>query len=172
MSKTIEFVVRSIVIGAGATVVMDVWAAVLRRFGVPSLNFALLGRWIGHVPRGRWLHESIAKAAPIRGELLIGWGAHYSIGITFAALLLAAFGVQWGRSPTLLPALLMGIVTAVAPLFVLQPALGAGIASWKTPTPVFNTVKSLITHTVFGVGLFLAARATGSLIQIASPITR
>jgi fatty acid desaturase len=123
MNKTIEFVVRSILIGAGATVVMDVWAAVLRRFGVPSLNFAFLGRWIGHLPRGRWLHESIAKTAPIRRELLIGWFAHYSIGITFAALLLAAFGLQWARSPTLPPALLIGIVTVVAPLFILQPAL-------------------------------------------------
>lgn len=164
MSKAIELAARSIAIGVGATAVMDLWAAVLRRFGVPSLNFAFLGRWIGHLPRGRWLHESISKAEPIQGELFIGWCAHYSIGITFAALLLAVFGVQWGRGPTLPPALLTGVVTVVAPLFILQPALGAGVASWKTPMPVFNTIKSLITHTVFGVGLFLAARATASLI--------
>lgn len=164
MNQTIEFVIRSMLIGAGATMAMDVWAAVLRRFGVPSLSFALLGRWLGHLPQGRWSHESVAKAAPIRGELLIGWCAHYSIGIAFAALLLAAFGLKWARSPTLSPALLIGIVTVVAPLFILQPALGAGIASSKTPTPVFNSFKSLITHTIFGVGLFLAARVTASLI--------
>jgi hypothetical protein len=153
-------------IGVGATMVMDIWAAVLRRFGVPSLNFAFLGRWIGHLPRGSWFHESIARTAPIRGELLLGWCAHYSIGITFAALLLALFGLQWARSPTLPPALFVGIVTVLAPLFVLQPALGAGIASSKTPTPVFNSFKSLITHTIFGLGLFLAARATASLIPV------
>jgi hypothetical protein len=164
MSASLELVARSLAIGAGATAVTDLWAAVLRRFGVPSLNFAFLGRWLGHLPRGRWLHESIAKAAPVRGELLIGWCAHYSIGITFAALLLAGFGVQWGRAPTLPPALFIGVVTVVAPLFILQPALGAGLASSKTPAPVFNTLKSLITHTVFGLGLFLAARATASLI--------
>lgn len=164
MNKTIELVVRSVLIGAGATMAMDVWAAVLRRFGVPSLNFAFLGRWVGHLLQGRWLHESIARAAPIRGELLIGWCAHYSIGITFAALLLAIYGLKWARSPTLRPALFIGIVTVVAPLFILQPALGAGIASSKTPTPVFNSFKSLITHTIFGVGLFLAARVTASLI--------
>jgi len=146
---------------------MDVWAAVLRRFGVPSLNFAFLGRWIGHLPQGRWYHESIAKTAPIRHELLIGWCAHYSIGITFAALLLAASGLQWARSPTLPAALLIGIVTVVAPLFILQPALGAGIASSKTPAPVFNSFKSLLTHTVFGIGLFLTARAMASLIPSA-----
>jgi hypothetical protein len=168
MTKTIEFVVRSIVIGAGATITMDLWAALLRRLGVPSLNFAFLGRWIGHLPRGRWGHESIAKASPIPGELLIGWGAHYSIGITFAALLLAVFGLQWGRSPTLGPALFIGIVTVAAPLFVLQPALGAGIASSRTPAPLFNSVKSLVTHTVFGLGLFFAARLTAPLISAGS----
>ncbi len=164
MNHAIEFVVRSVLIGAGATMTMDLWAAVLRRFGVPSLNFALLGRWIGHFLGGRWAHESIAKAAPVRGEILIGWCAHYSIGIAFATLLLVIFGIDWARSPTLGPALLIGIVTVAAPLFVLQPALGAGIASMKTATPLLNSIKSVVTHTVFGVGLFLAARVTAALL--------
>jgi hypothetical protein len=153
-----------VLIGAGATLTMDVWAALLRRFGVPSLDFALLGRWIGHLARGRWRHPSIARATPVRGERLLGWGAHYSIGVAFAALLLGVFGLGWARSPTLLPALFIGIVTVLAPLLVLQPALGAGIASSKTPRPLFNSFKSLITHTVFGLGLFLAAHATAWLI--------
>lgn len=164
MSEPIEFALRTILIGAGGTLGMDLWALLLRRFGIPSLNFAFLGRWIGHLPQGRWRHESIAQATPVRGELLIGWGAHYSIGITFAALLISTFGLKWARSPSLLPALFIGIVTVLAPLLVLQPALGAGIASSKTPTPVFNCMKSLVTHTVFGFGLYLAALATASLI--------
>ena len=162
MSENLEFALRTILIGAGATIVMDVWAFLLRQLGIPSLNFALLGRWLGHLPRGKWMHASIAKATPVRGESLIGWGAHYSIGITFAALLVATFGLKWARSPSLLPALFIGIVSVVAPLFVLQPALGAGIASSKTPRPVFNSVKSLVTHTVYGCGLYLAALATAS----------
>jgi hypothetical protein len=84
MNKTIEFIVRSVLIGAGATIVMDVWATVLRRLGVASLSFAFLGRWIGHLPRGQWRHESIAQAAPVPGELLLGWCAHDSIGMSFA----------------------------------------------------------------------------------------
>ena len=90
----------------------------------------------------------------------MGWFAHYSIGVTFAALLLAIYGLEWAQKPTLLPALIIGMVTVVAPLFVLQPALGAGIASSKTPMPVFNCIKSLTAHTVFGLGLYLAALAT------------
>ncbi len=159
MTTACDFVVRSFLIGVGATLTMDLWAAVLRRFGVPSLNFALLGRWIGHMPRGRWFHASIAQAPSVRGERLIGWCAHYSIGISFAALLLSTFGLTWAQSPTLGPALLIGIVTVLAPWLVLQPAFGAGIASSKTAAPLFNSFKSLVTHIVFGLGLFLSARA-------------
>jgi hypothetical protein len=157
MGTAFECVFRSVFIGAGATLVIDGWAALLRRFGVPSLNFAMLGRWIGQLLQGRLTHENIAKASPVRRELLLGWLAHYAIGINFAGLLLAKFGLAWARSPTLGPALLVGVGTVVAPLFILQPALGAGIASSKTPRPVFNTLKSLMTHIVFGVGLFVSA---------------
>lgn len=157
MTETAELLLRVLLIGVGATVTMDLWAAVLRRFGVPSLDFALLGRWLGHLPRGRFIHASIAKAAPVRGEKLLGWGLHYAIGISFAMLLVAVFGLGWARSPSLLPALLIGVVTVIAPLLILQPALGAGIASTKTPRPLFNSVKSIVTHTVYGVGLYVAA---------------
>jgi hypothetical protein len=164
MSRGLEFATRVFLIGVLATIMMDVWALLLRRFGVPSLNFAYLGRWLGHLPQGQWRHESIAKASPVRGELLLGWLAHYSIGISFAALLLSTFGLSWARAPSLLPALIIGLVTVVAPLLVLQPALGAGIASSRTPTPVLNCIKSLVTHTVYGFGLFLGALATAALL--------
>ncbi len=166
MDTKLEFALRTIAVGGGATMLMDLWAVLLRQLGIPSLNFAFLGRWIGHLPEGRFVHESIARAAPVKGELLLGWCAHYSIGITFAALLLSTFGLEWARSPSLLPALLIGIVTVVAPLLVLQPALGAGLFSSKTPTPVFNSIKSLVTHTVYGFGLYLSALATSSLFSV------
>jgi hypothetical protein len=48
---------------------MDVWALVSRHvFKIQGLDYALLGRWIGHFPQGRFFHERIAAAAPIRGE--------------------------------------------------------------------------------------------------------
>jgi hypothetical protein len=165
MGHISEFVLCAFSIGVGATIVMDIWALLLKQLGIPSLNFAFVSRWIGHFPQGQWTHASIAKAVPIRGELWIGWFAHYSIGVAFAALLLAVYGVEWARKPTLLPALIVEIVTVVSPLFILQPALGAGIASSKTPKPVFNSIKSLIMHTVFGLGLCLAAEAVATTVD-------
>jgi Protein of unknown function (DUF2938) len=172
MNAPSEFALRSLVIGVGATAIIDLWGLLLKQFGIPSLNFAFLGRWIGHHFGRRWKHESIAKASPIRGEMWIGWLAHYSIGVTFAALLLGVNGSGWARNPTLLPALVIGIITLAAPLFILQPALGAGIASSKTSKPVFNSIKSLITHIVFGIGLYLAALVAAGLIPRLSIVTR
>jgi hypothetical protein len=45
------------------------------------------------------------------------------------------------------------------PFFVMQPAMGAGIAASRTPTPWRNRLRSLATHAVFGCGLYLSAAA-------------
>lgn len=152
-----ELAIRILVIGAGATLVMDAWLFLLRRAGLPAANFTLLGRWLGHLSRGSWVRGGPAKAAPIPGEGFLGWAAHYIIGVSFAGLLVLAAGAEWARSPTIFPALITGIVSVLAPLFILQPAMGAGFASVRTPTPLLNNLRSLANHTVFGVGLYLAA---------------
>ena len=36
------------------------------------LDLGLVGRWLGHMPRGRFRHDSIARAPFISGERLIG----------------------------------------------------------------------------------------------------
>jgi hypothetical protein len=63
----------------------------------------------------------------------------------------------WLARPTLLPALLYGIGTVVFPFFIMQPALGLGFAASRTPKPTQARLKSLATHTVFGVGLYVCA---------------
>lgn len=146
-----------LLIGMGATAVMDAWLLLLQRLGVPTLNFAMIGRWAGHWRRGTWKHDAIAKAAPVRGELALGWLVHYATGIAFAALLAGIAGLQWMHQPTLLPALWLGIATVAAPWLVMQPAMGAGIASSRTPAPAKNRLRSLVNHSVFGLGLYLAA---------------
>ncbi len=163
MTQLLEGMTRIVLIGVGATMVMDSWLMLLKRLKVPTLNFALLGRWIGHLLRGKWTHDSIAKASPISGEVLLGWSAHYAIGIAFAALLIYAYGLAWARSPSLLPAVTIGIGTVIAPLFIMQPAMGSGIASSRTPTPLLNCIKSVVNHAVFGVGLYLAAFAAARM---------
>ena len=150
---------KTMLIGAGATMAMDLWTLLRTRLlGVPPPDYALVGRWLAHMPRGRFRHEAIARAEPMRGERPIGWTAHYAIGIGFAALLPAIWGPQWLDAPSLGPALAVGVATVAAPFVVMQPAMGAGIAASRTPRPSAARLQSLVTHAVFGLGLYVAAR--------------
>ena len=84
---------------------------------------------------------------------------HYTIGVTFAFLLLAIWGLDWARSPTIWPALTVGLATIIAPWFVMRPAMGAGIAASKAPNPQAARLRNIAAHTVYGVGLYCAAAA-------------
>jgi hypothetical protein len=148
-------------VGAGATAVMDAWLLLLKRLGAQATGFALLGRWVGHLARGRFAHASIAKAEPVARESSLGWLTHYAVGIAFAGLLVAVQGLGWLRQPTLMPALAVGTATVVMPLFVMQPAMGSGFAASKTSTSLKNCLRSLANHVVSGCGLYLAATALG-----------
>lgn len=160
MNEGLELCIRALLIGIGATAVMDLWAVLQKRiFDIPSLNYAMVGRWIGYLPKGQFTHQAIGKADPVSGEAVIGWTAHYVIGIIFAGFLLMISGLEWGRHPTPIPALLFGVVSVCAPFFILQPGLGAGIAASKTPQPNVMRFRSLVAHTSFGVGLYFAALA-------------
>src|SRR3954469_7462164 len=136
MELKMNMIVHAVLVGIGATLVMDLWTMLLKRgFGVRSLDYAMVGRWLGHMPRGRFAHASIAAAPAIGGERVIGWTAHYAIGVGFAALLLAVCGGEWARQPTFLPALIVAILTMAAPFFLMQPGMGLGIAASRTPNP-------------------------------------
>ena len=148
-----------VVIGVVATALMDLWLLLLLRLGVPATGFGMVGRWVGHLARGRIAHAAITRAAPVRFELALGWGVHYTIGVGYAALLVAAQGTTWHDRPTFLPALAFGALTVAAPWFVMQPAMGAGVLALKTPTPLKNSLRTLANHLVFGAGLYVAAAA-------------
>ena len=153
-----EHLTSALLIGAGATAVMDLWVIVRTRLlGIPATSYAMVGRWLGHMTRGRFRHERIAAAMPVPAERAIGWIAHYLIGIAFAAVLLVVSGIDWARSPTLMPALAVGIGSVVAPFFLMQPGMGAGIAASRTSRPNAARLQSVVTHTIFGLGLYAAA---------------
>ena len=96
----------------------------------------------------------------MRGERLVGWTAHYLIGVGFAAALVALWGLDWVRQPTIGPALIVGIGSVAAPFLVMQPGMGAGIAASRAPRPAAARIQSLITHAIFGIGLYAAALLT------------
>lgn len=153
--------VTTVLVGVGATAVTDLWTLARRAlWGVPLPDYGRVGRWLGHMPRGRFRHDAIAAAPRINGERRIGWVAHYLTGVCFAALMPALFGAAWLREPTLGPAMAVGIGTVTAPFLLMQPGMGAGIAARLTPRPTTARLHSLVLHAVFGLGLYASAWAT------------
>ena len=46
--QTSEMVLRILLVGVGATLIMDAGALIRARvFGIPSLDYGLVGRWLG-----------------------------------------------------------------------------------------------------------------------------
>jgi Protein of unknown function (DUF2938) len=73
-------------------------------------------------------------------------------------------GLDWARQPSPLPALAIGLLTSVAPFFIMQPGMGAGVAASKTPRPNMARLLTIAAHTTFGVGPYASALLS-TLIQ-------
>jgi hypothetical protein len=155
--------IEALVVGTIATLATDLWLWLLQIVGVPPANWALVGRWVAWMPRGVFVHRPIAATPSIRGELAIGWGFHYAVGIAYAALYLAISRSVLASGPTLISALVFAIALLVVPWFVMQPALGLGFFASKTPRPSVTRIISISGHAAFGVGLYLGSISTSFL---------
>ncbi len=111
-------------------------------------------------------HASITAAPQKQFECAAGWIAHYTIGLLLALAFVVLASGDWLARPTLLPALLYGIATVIFPFFILQPSFGLGIAASRTPKPAQARLKSLATHTVFGVGLYVCAAGVSYVLRL------
>jgi hypothetical protein len=157
--------ISAILLGLGATLTFDLWGLLLKHaFKIPSSNICLVGRWLRYMPEGRILHANIVAAPKKNLECATGWIAHYLIGIMFASAFVAIVGDNWLRRPTPIPAIGFGILTVLAPLLIMHPAFGFGVAASKLPDPMQARLRSLMNHTAFGVGLYLLGWSVNRLL--------
>ena len=88
------------------TLLADLWAQLLQRFGIPGLNLLCWGAGSGIFTMGSFFHVSINQARPISHELILGWlipsDWHFTRGIVTARVwrrLVKARTVVPGHSP-------------------------------------------------------------------------
>ena len=166
MEMDVAVALRAALAGVIATVGIDL-AGVLRkrRYGVPGPDWGLVGRWVCGLACGRWMLHAQDRVRPASAaERLVGWGVHYAVGIALALGLSLVAGPGWLLRPAPVLTIAFGFLTVVLPFCVMQPALGAGIAARKTLDPVRARVNSLITHGLFGCGLFFGSLAGSVLL--------
>ncbi|OKY25805.1 DUF2938 domain-containing protein [Thalassotalea sp. PP2-459] len=154
----IEWIINSVLIGIGATVVLDLWSLFIEKlFNMPPLNWRMVGRWVGLMSDGKFYHQNISQSKAVNNELLIGWVTHYIIGVIFAgAFLLIVNESVTLTSVSFLSSVIFGMVTVVFPFCIMQPCMGLGFVASKAPKPNIARIRSLINHMVFGVGLYVA----------------
>ncbi len=148
--------IQGVLIGVIATIGMDIWAAIVKfLFRLPTADWAMVGRWFGHMPRGIFVHHPISVSAPIPNELAVGWIGHYVTGVVYGLAYLFIIQVLLSSGPSLISALVFGLVTLVAPWFIMQPAMGAGVFATLAPRPNVIRLVNLSMHAVFGASLYI-----------------
>ena len=151
-----ELTIQGVLIGVIATVGMDIWAAIVKQvLRLPTADWAMVGRWFGHMSRGKFVHRPISESAPIPHELVIGWIGHYVTGIVYGLAYLYIVQILLPTGPSLNSALIFGLITLAAPWFIMQPAMGAGVFATKTPRPSLMRLINLSMHAIFGVSLYV-----------------
>lgn len=151
-------VAAGVLMGLSGTIAMDIWAWVQARLGIaPFPNWAMPGRWLGHVLRGRVFHDDIGAAEPVASELSLGWAFHYGVGILYGLIWAALAGSAWLAAPTFVPVWIFALITIAAGWFLLQPGMGLGWGASKTPNPWKVRGLGLLAHSVFGLGMWVGA---------------
>ncbi len=151
--------VVGLIVGILATVTMDVVAMMALRLGIAGRGPRrtgpdLIGCWIGYLLQGKFRHTDILQTPPLRGELLLGLVAHYSIGIVLILVYLGLLVVAQAK-PTALNAILYGTATTVFPWFLMFPSQGMGWLGRDAPGDAHLVRISLCNHIVFGLGIAL-----------------
>ena len=158
MSTEATDLLTAALIGLGATAFLDLWSLFLKRvFQAPLPNFCVVGRWFSHMTEGRFRHASIATASQRPSECAVGWIAHYVIGAFYGLVFVALASGGWLAQPTVVPALIFGVVTVILPFLIMQPAFGLGLAASRTPNPWQARMRALLSHAVFGIGMYVCA---------------
>jgi hypothetical protein len=147
--------------GVLATITMDaamVAAAGLggRAFDSDRLGPGMIGRWAAWLARGRWRHDDIRHAPPVRGELALGMLTHYATGIALTEAYLVLAGATHRRSSVPV-ATAYGVATSVFPLLVMFPSMGYGFFGHRSGEAARLNRIMLLGHVAFGLGIGLWA---------------
>jgi hypothetical protein len=81
----------------------------------------------------------------------------------YGLLLVAIWGAEWLRQPGIAEPLILALALLVLPYFVMMPGMGMRIAGSRTPKPNVTRLKSVIGHSMFGIGMYLTARLMEAL---------
>lgn len=155
-NRIISFLLLTAGIGVVGTLSMDIGNYLTAHMGITyEINRAFIGALARGWTNGIFVYNSPSTIVPGAGDYYFGVASHYLIGIVFAIPVF--FAVYSSNSKIGLPWIYVyGLLTSVASLFVLFPAVGLGVAASKSDHQLYMVYSNLINHTFYGLGLVLA----------------
>jgi len=152
-----EFIVQGVLIGVSGTIAMDLLNRLVARFGVISkIDVGTIGRMAAGWARGRFRYRHPGELVPVPREVFLGYITHYAIGVGLAIPLVFGWDLLVGVPLSPFWALVYGIATTVASVFLVYPSLGLGVFGLRSPDGLKAPLSSLANHFFFGVGMAIA----------------
>jgi Protein of unknown function (DUF2938) len=140
--------------GVLGTIVMDILNLIFSRIGIISkIEVNMIGRMAVGWIRGRFFYKHPNEMDEVSHEVLFGYITHYLIGIALAIPYIFGWDILIGGNPSLIWAIIYGIVTTVASWFFVYPTMGLGVLGLKSPKGFRVAFSSLANHLFFGIGL-------------------
>ena len=157
-------IAKVLIIGIGATIIMDLWGIALALISHSSYEWSTAGRMIGYLLRGEWLwHDGIMRAA-LPHENILGWITHYTIGILYALFYVIFCNDGFHQKADFLKSLSFAWFLMIFPLGMLAPITGNGFFNLETHTPLINLIHTFFSHSCFGIGLWACYTAVNKTL--------
>ncbi|WP_390913867.1 DUF2938 family protein [Pseudosulfitobacter sp. SM2401] len=160
----VEYLSWGAAVGFGATIFTDLVGLLRQGWAATDGFYRLVGRWIGSFPSVGLFHNDIRATAPVAAEAILGWGGHIILGLLFGIGFVLLFGISAVGEPKAWQGLSFGLATVLVPWLIFQPLFGWGIAVSKAPEPWEMRLRGIVTHAVFGLGLWLSALLLGNAL--------
>lgn len=151
-----------VIVAVIANLVTDLYELGLERFLGKTRDWHLVGRWVANMLNGSLVLDPTDEMRTVSGEFALGWVFHYIVAVVYVAAYLLGVRLILGEPPSMSTAIGFGILTVVAPWFVLMPCLGVGVFAMNAAKPNFVRIASLSVHVVFGIGIYLGVVVVGA----------
>ena len=149
-------ILQGLISGLVATIIFDLFNQSLHyAHSIDKPKWNLLGRYYLGYKEGRYIRNSLADDAEVENELLWGYIIHYVIGIIYGLIYVCLNNIFFDY-PSILIAYLFGFTTVLGAWCYLMPfAYNLGFFASKSNKRFNILAQNLITHFIFGTGLFI-----------------
>lgn len=147
---------KGLLAGAAATVVLSVLMVIKGMMGVmPALDIA----------------KMLAGMMGSPDSPLLGWAAHFVIGVVGYGIAIAVLGYRLNSSPTV-SGIIIGVAGWLMMMVVLMPMAGAGLFAMSMGA--MAPVMTLVLHLIFGavLGWTFGKLVSGASASPQAPATR